>query len=157
PSDGSEFTGFHLSIRVCCMVGVACAECGETLQESAGTFSSPDYDYFQNAFAQAPGAPGGDAAQSAARAAALSSEHTGYKCQWRISGTHGERILLNLTALELPASPGCTGDYVELHDGHYHLSPLIGTHPHILASPLCLAIGVCGVAMTPLVWEWGGG
>ncbi len=50
-------------------------------------------------------------------------------CEWRIVATQGERIQLNITALDLPESDDCqkeTGDYLEIRDGHYLRSPLIG-------------------------------
>ncbi|XP_052268222.1 bone morphogenetic protein 1 homolog [Dreissena polymorpha] len=53
-------------------------------------------------------------------------------CRWRISATHGEKIVLNITALDIPVTghPGgpepCDTDYLEIRDGHYVLSKLIG-------------------------------
>ena len=70
--------------------------CGRTLQEPSGQFSSPT--------------------------ATSSSQH----CQWRISATHGEKIHLNITSLNLPQSDSCENDYLEVRDGHYALSNLIG-------------------------------
>jgi len=46
-------------------------------------------------------------------------------CQWRISGTHGERITVNVSELRL-ASSDCVTDYLELRDGHCYRSPLLG-------------------------------
>lgn len=47
-------------------------ECGRTLQENSGTFSSPSYN---------------------SDATATEAE----RCEWRITATHGERIVLNIT------------------------------------------------------------
>ena len=73
--------------------------CGRTLQEFIGTFShSP----------------------------APEKEEL---CQWRISATHGEKIVLNITALDIPVtghSDTCDTDYLEVRDGHYVMSKLIG-------------------------------
>ncbi|KAL8603880.1 hypothetical protein ACOMHN_049698 [Nucella lapillus] len=73
-----------------------CPKCGRTLQDSSGKFW------------QQP-TPG-------------SSE----LCQWRISATHGEKIVLNITQLDLPQSYNCQTDYMEVRDGHYIKSPLMG-------------------------------
>jgi hypothetical protein len=34
-------------------------------------------------------------------------------CQWRILATHGEKIVLNITSLDIPASVNCQLDYLE--------------------------------------------
>lgn len=55
-------------------------------------------------------------------------------CQWRISATHGEKIVLNITALDIPitgrAGSGneCDADYLEVRDGYYVMSPLLGMY-----------------------------
>jgi hypothetical protein len=46
-------------------------------------------------------------------------------CQWRISGTHGEKIFVNITSLMF-ATIDCSTDYLEVRDGHWYKSPLIG-------------------------------
>ena len=51
-------------------------------------------------------------------------------CQWRISATHGEKIVLNISSLDIPQTQDCEGDYVEVRDGHWLKSPLLGlSHP----------------------------
>jgi len=52
-------------------------------------------------------------------------------CQWRISGTHGERIVVNVSELRL-ASSDCVTDYLEVRDGHWYRSPLLGQHNFII-------------------------
>ncbi|KAK7089216.1 hypothetical protein V1264_024620 [Littorina saxatilis] len=47
-------------------------------------------------------------------------------CQWRISATHGEKIVLNVTELDIPKSYDCKMDYLEVRDGYYIKSPLLG-------------------------------
>lgn len=88
-----------------------CPSCGRTLQDSIGQFShSPT--------------PGKEEL-----------------CQWRISATHGEKIVLNITALDIGvigrADTGsdllhegeqCDTDYLEVRDGHFVMSPLIGRY-----------------------------
>ncbi|KAK3090758.1 hypothetical protein FSP39_014380 [Pinctada imbricata] len=49
-------------------------------------------------------------------------------CQWRISATHGEKIVLNVTHLNIPESVRCETDYLEVRDGHYIKSPLLGRY-----------------------------
>ncbi|KAL7981378.1 hypothetical protein Chor_002274 [Crotalus horridus] len=76
-----------------------CPACGETLQDSQGNFSSPDF-------------PNG---------------YTAHKhCIWRISVTPGEKIILNFTSLDLYRSRLCWYDYVEVRDGFWRKAPLRG-------------------------------
>ena len=88
------------------------AACGRTLQESNGSFFSPSP---RNSIAEA----------------------AGERCEWRISATHGEKIILNITELDLPASAACERDYLEVRDGHWLKSPLLGTHAPRLPAPCC--------------------
>ncbi|XP_061657366.1 bone morphogenetic protein 1-like isoform X3 [Syngnathoides biaculeatus] len=76
-----------------------CPRCGETLQESAGNFSSPD---FPNGY----------------------SAHV--HCVWRISVTPGEKIVLNFTSMDVFNSRLCWYDYVEVRDGFWKKAPLKG-------------------------------
>lgn len=48
------------------------------------------------------------------------------RCEWRITATHGEKILLNVTELDLPKSDNCRSDYLEIRDGYWLKSPIIG-------------------------------
>ena len=47
-------------------------------------------------------------------------------CQWRIQATHGEKIVLNVTMLDLPDSVDCATSYLEVRDGASIKAPLIG-------------------------------
>ncbi len=52
-------------------------------------------------------------------------------CVWRIIGTKGERVSLNISSLQLPNTRSVVCDkekqnYLELRDGHYEKSRLIG-------------------------------
>lgn len=73
-----------------------CPKCGRTLQDSSGKFSHQ---------------PTGG---------------TEDVCQWRISATHGEKIVLNLTELDIPKTYNCERDYLEVRDGYYIKSHLLG-------------------------------
>uniref|UniRef100_A0A8C5J866 Metalloendopeptidase n=1 Tax=Junco hyemalis TaxID=40217 RepID=A0A8C5J866_JUNHY len=75
------------------------SSCGETLQESTGNFSSPG---FPNGYP--------------------SYTH----CIWRISVTPGEKIVLNFTTMDLYKSSLCWYDYIEVRDGYWRKSPLLG-------------------------------
>ncbi|XP_043211377.1 tolloid-like protein 2 [Amphibalanus amphitrite] len=76
-----------------------CSACGETLQMSNGTFSAPPPQ--------------------------LRPNH-GHSCEWRITATHGERIVLNISDLDIHSSDGCETDYLEVRDGYWHHSALLG-------------------------------
>jgi len=89
--------------------------CGRTLQDSSGEFGWP----VQDAEAASPGAS--------------SSVTVAEPCQWRISGTHGERIVVNVSELRL-ASSDCVTDYLEVRDGHWYRSPLLGQHRQVVVS-----------------------
>ncbi|XP_067400598.1 bone morphogenetic protein 1 isoform X4 [Emydura macquarii macquarii] len=69
-----------------------CPACGETLQDSQGNFSSPEF-------------PNGYPAH--------------IHCVWRISVTPGEKIILNFTSMDLYRSQLCWYDYVEVRDGYW--------------------------------------
>ncbi|XP_046557391.1 LOW QUALITY PROTEIN: bone morphogenetic protein 1-like [Haliotis rubra] len=73
-----------------------CPKCGRTLQESSGKFSHNPVTSKSNL------------------------------CQWRISATHGEKIVLNITKLDIPKSFNCEKDYLEVRDGYYVKSSLLG-------------------------------
>ena len=77
-----------------------CPSCGRTLQEPSGELESPFYPH-------------------------SSPPINGESCEWRITATHGERIILNLTEIDLPESPSCKMDYIEIRDGYWHKSPLL--------------------------------
>ncbi|KAF7665356.1 hypothetical protein LDENG_00145120 [Lucifuga dentata] len=76
-----------------------CAQCGDSLQDSVGNFSSPGF-------------PNGYAAYA--------------HCVWRISVTPGEKIVLNFTSMDLFRSHLCWYDHVEVRDGFWRQAPLKG-------------------------------
>ncbi|KAJ8980749.1 hypothetical protein NQ317_013754 [Molorchus minor] len=77
-----------------------CPKCGRTYQANSATFSPPLYTD--------------------------NVPEEGVKCEWRITGTHGERIVLNITNLDIEKSADCKTDYIEVRDGYWHKSPILG-------------------------------
>jgi CUB domain len=90
------------------------AECGRTLQDSQGSFGSP-------------GSITGLLDLTVTPVQQQQTNHQVELCQWRISATHGEKILLNLTMLDLPESSDCLINYVEIRDGPAATAPLLGS------------------------------
>lgn len=50
----------------------------------------------------------------------------GESCEWRITATHGEKIVLNISDMDLPESESCESNYLEIRDGYWPKSPLLG-------------------------------
>ncbi|XP_072335393.1 cubilin-like [Scyliorhinus torazame] len=75
-------------------------QCGNTLDDDSGFFSSPNYpaNYPNNA-----------------------------KCTWYILVDYDGRVRLHIVDFELEASPGCSNDYVKIHDGPSTNSPVLST------------------------------
>jgi len=46
-------------------------------------------------------------------------------CEWRITATNGEKVILHLQQLQLMSSADCSQDYLEIRDGYWHRSPLV--------------------------------
>ncbi|XP_043283629.1 tolloid-like protein 1 [Venturia canescens] len=78
-----------------------CPKCGRTFQENSGSFGSPIH--LNN-----------------------SPPPDGERCEWRITATHGERIVLNITSLDILKSDYCRSDYIEIRDGYWHKSKTLG-------------------------------
>uniref|UniRef100_A0A4W6CKG4 Metalloendopeptidase n=1 Tax=Lates calcarifer TaxID=8187 RepID=A0A4W6CKG4_LATCA len=81
------------------LVSFTFSRCGESLQDSAGNFSSPGFPNGYSAYAH---------------------------CIWRISVTPGEKIVLNFTSMDLFRSHLCWYDHVEVRDGFWRKAPLKG-------------------------------
>jgi tolkin len=79
--------------------------CGRTFQESSGSFQSPQFG-------------------------SVNPSEQPEKCEWRITATHGERIVLNVTDLDMHQSDDCRLDYLEVRDGYWVKSPLIGQYKY---------------------------
>ncbi|XP_029672193.1 tolloid-like protein 2 [Formica exsecta] len=77
-----------------------CYKCGRTFQENSGVFGSPN------------NSPSTD----------------GDRCEWRITATHGERIVLNITFLDILKSNFCRSDYLEIRDGYWYKSRVLGRY-----------------------------
>ncbi|XP_032664724.1 tolloid-like protein 2 isoform X1 [Odontomachus brunneus] len=78
-----------------------CHKCGRTFQENSGSFGSPNYPN-------------------------NSPTVDGERCEWRITATHGERIVLNITSLDIFKSDYCRSDYLEIRDGYWYKSHVLG-------------------------------
>ncbi|XP_033211645.1 tolloid-like protein 2 [Belonocnema kinseyi] len=78
-----------------------CYKCGRTFQENSGSFGSPNHPN-------------------------SSPPLDGERCEWRITATHGERIVLNITTLDIFKSDYCRTDYLEIRDGYWHKSAVLG-------------------------------
>lgn len=85
------------------------AECGRTFQDNSGTFGSSTHPN-------------------------SSPSVEGERCEWRITATHGERIVLNITSLDIYKSDYCKADYLEIRDGYWHKSPVLGKIHFIIHS-----------------------
>lgn len=90
-------------------------DCGRTLLEASATFHSPNYPN-----------------------SLTTSGNNVEDCEWRIKATHGEKIFLNITDLDIAQSDNCRDNYLEVRDGYWHKAPLKGlyTHPLISFAPI---------------------
>lgn len=59
----------------------------------------------------------------------------GEYCEWRITGTHGERIIINITDIDIYETNNCENGYLEIRDGYWFKSPLIGMSSFRLSRP----------------------
>ncbi|RZC35073.1 CUB, FXa inhibition and/or EGF CA domain containing protein, partial [Asbolus verrucosus] len=74
--------------------------CSQALYRRSGTFTSPSYNTFNTVQNSEP-------------------------CEWRITAASDERIILNITDLDIEKHPDCNLGYVEVRDGYWHSSPLL--------------------------------
>lgn len=88
-------------------------ECGRTFQENSGIFGSPNHSN-------------------------SSPPLDGERCEWRITATHGERIVLNITSLDIFKSDYCRTDYLEIRDGYWHKSAVLGLYLLLMHSMILL-------------------
>ncbi|XP_037806363.1 dorsal-ventral patterning protein tolloid [Lucilia sericata] len=101
-----------------------CATCGRTFQQNAGQIVAPHYSY--------KGGSGNDLNDEVEGSGSDGDydfngdfDKSLESCEWRITATNGERIILQLHQVNLFLSPDCTDDYVEIRDGYWHKSPVI--------------------------------
>lgn len=78
-----------------------CARCSRTYQQHSNTITSPNYH--NETSIQLP-----------------------ELCEWSITRSHSEKIVINITEMQIFDSPNCAVDFLEIYDGHYHGSPLLG-------------------------------
>ncbi|XP_072939478.1 tolloid-like protein 1 [Epargyreus clarus] len=77
-----------------------CAKCGKTFLGNSGWFNSPGWGT-----ETPPAAP--------------------ERCEWRIVATHGERVVLNITEIDIHKSDGCWSEWVEVWDGYMPNAPVL--------------------------------
>ena len=96
-----------------------CPGCGKTYQVTDLWILNillEDFEYFPLQETSAKfGSPQYAALYSAASGADPQPFKKGDKCEWRILATHGEKIILNITNLDIPPSANCQLDYLEVH------------------------------------------
>lgn len=97
-----------------------CAACGRTFQQNSGQIVAPHYVYTGNNLLTAFEGSGDVEGDETTNADAPFSI-----CEWRITATNGERIILHVQELQLQFSENCTQDYLEIRDGYWHRSPLV--------------------------------
>ena len=85
-----------------------CPVCGRSYQDIKAQFGSPQNPLYTNS----PGMP-------------PRLFQMGDECQWRILATHGEKIILNVSMLDIPSSPDCADNYLEIRDGYWYRSNLL--------------------------------
>ncbi|KAF4532823.1 hypothetical protein B566_EDAN002674, partial [Ephemera danica] len=68
----------------------------------------------------------GDVAQTNLLYKCSTPPNEGERCEWRITATHGERIVLNITDLDIYQSEDCRSDYLEIRDGYWQKSMSLG-------------------------------
>lgn len=78
-----------------------CPECGRTFHDQVATFTSPNYP---------------------------AKSDKPFRCEWRISVKQGEKIKLNIFYLEIFDSTNCKDNCIEIRDGYWHKSPLMGRY-----------------------------
>ncbi|SPP81274.1 dorsal-ventral patterning protein tolloid [Drosophila guanche] len=99
-----------------------CAACGRTYQENSGHIISPHYVYSGNGvLSEFEGS--GDAEPEPGDDGSFDASLT--SCEWRITATNGEKVILHLQQLQLQLSDNCSEDYLEIRDGYWHRSPLV--------------------------------
>ncbi|BHF63131.1 Bone morphoproteintic protein 1 [Sparganum proliferum] len=128
-----------------------CPSCGETFVASAGNFSSPQRNFFSPSAAD--NGRQGKPTRNAGFFRNQAGQHSLY-CRWRILADSGERILLYITHMnmhppenswrndkQMPRnSHACNREYLEVRDGYYSGSRLIGRY--------------CGTDLPPTLVSW---
>lgn len=82
-----------------------CPKCGQTYFDQEATFTSPEYYIYK---------------------LLNKSTNRKFQCTWRITVTDGIRIRLNIDNLDIFKSINCESDYLEVYDGYWNKSTLLG-------------------------------
>ncbi|XP_020713717.1 dorsal-ventral patterning protein tolloid isoform X2 [Ceratitis capitata] len=100
-----------------------CTSCGRTFQENSGQIISPHYEYspYDAAMQQSNTVDDGGSGDYELSDFDKARE----KCEWRITATNGERIILQIHQVHLLQSTDCSVDYLEVRDGYWYKSPVI--------------------------------
>ncbi|GIX76353.1 tolloid-like protein 1 [Caerostris darwini] len=98
-----------------------CPNCGKTMQNPSGTLSSPE-------------------------SSNSVTPQEGTHCEWRITATQGERIILNITEIDIHKSENCDTDYLEVRDGYWYKSPLLEGMPFTPRSESMVPGGLAGMS-----------
>ncbi|KAI2810836.1 Bone morphogenetic protein 1 [Blomia tropicalis] len=80
-----------------------CPKCGRSIQERSGTIESPNYH----------------------RSIVLPTIDENI-CEWHLTASHGERIELFITDIDIEESDNCKHGYLEVRDGYWQRSSLLG-------------------------------
>ncbi|XP_061399861.1 dorsal-ventral patterning protein tolloid [Musca vetustissima] len=106
-----------------------CATCGRTFQQNAGQIIAPHFNYRSKTkdrenVLDVEGS-GNGVLDEDDDDTATDFDRSLESCEWRITATNGERIILQLHQVNLLSSPDCSKDYIEIRDGYWHKSPVI--------------------------------
>ncbi|XP_065321720.1 bone morphogenetic protein 1-like isoform X1 [Gordionus sp. m RMFG-2023] len=94
----------------------SCPKCGSTLLRPKGVIQSPVNTNLINTL----------------------NGMSDFICRWRISGTYGEYISLNITEFDIPDNKNCENEYVIIRDGYFILSKLYGVYCGFIKLPLII-------------------
>ncbi|EDV30246.2 uncharacterized protein Dana_GF23044 [Drosophila ananassae] len=100
-----------------------CASCGRTYQQNSGHIVSPHFMYSANGVLSEFEGSGDGQGEASDGVSDFDASLT--NCEWRITATNGERVLLHIQQLHLLSSEDCSQDYLEIRDGYWHRSPLV--------------------------------
>ncbi|XP_013102687.2 dorsal-ventral patterning protein tolloid [Stomoxys calcitrans] len=103
-----------------------CATCGRTFQQNTGQIIAPHYDYKgTETNANEWDVEGSGNGVYDEEDYESDFDKSLEACEWRITATNGERIILQLHQVNLLSSTDCSEDYIEVRDGYWHKSPVI--------------------------------
>ncbi|XP_037956128.1 dorsal-ventral patterning protein tolloid [Teleopsis dalmanni] len=108
-----------------------CATCGRTYQDNSGQIIAPHYHIVDERVRA-----GGGNDDNISNGLSIYDEGSGddyennfdkslEQCEWRITATNGERIVLQIHHLDLLSTTNCETDYLEVRDGYWYKSPVL--------------------------------